>query len=403
MEAHTFLIQLVLILFSARLFGELAAYFKVPAVIGELVAGIIIGPSLLGLVAMSNPIHLLAEIGIILLLFEVGIETDVGKLSSAGMKALIVAACGVILPFVLGFITSYYFFNFSLLACLFIGSTLTATSIGITLRVLRDLKKQKSRESHIVIGSAVIDDIIGIILLAVLYEFSMSGEVNLWNAGKILLFVMLFFFISPILAKGVSKIIKKWNEKSDIPGLLPTTIIALILLCAWTADMLGAPALLGGFAAGLALSRQFSFPFASFLRSSKEFSLRIEEQMKPIVHLFTPIFFVAIGLSLDLKAIQWGSTFIWALSGSLLLAAIIGKLLSAFFLKGETFMMKLVIGTAMIPRGEVGLIFANIGLTAGILQGDVYAAVILVITVTTLVAPFALRWLYSLAPKSMVR
>ena len=192
MEAQTFLIQLVLILLSARLFGEVAAYFQVPSVIGELVAGIVIGPSILGLVEISNPIHLLAQIGIILLLFEVGIETDIGHLSSAGVKALIVAVGGVVLPFILGFLISFYFFDFSLLASLFIASTLTATSIGITLRVLRDLKKQNSHEAQIIIGAAVVDDIIGIVLLAVLYEFSISGEINFWHAGKVLLFIILF-------------------------------------------------------------------------------------------------------------------------------------------------------------------------------------------------------------------
>lgn len=394
MEAHIFLIQLVLILISARFFGEIAAYFKVPSVIGELVAGIIIGPSIFGLIEISNPIHLLAQIGIILLLFEVGIETDVGHLTSAGTKALIVALGGVTLPFILAILLSYYIFSFSLLASLFIASTLTATSIGITLRVLRDLKKQNTHEAQIIIGAAVLDDIIGIVLLSMLYEFSMSGEINLLSTAKVLLFILLFFFISPILAKGVSYVIKKWDEKSDIPGLLPTTIVSLILIFAWTAHFLGAPELLGGFAAGLALSRQFFFPFAVFLHESKEFSHRVEEQMKPIIHLFTPIFFVAIGLSLDLRSIDWGSSFIWVLSGSLTLVAIIGKLFSAFFLKGESRIKQLIIGTAMIPRGEVGLIFANVGLTAGVLKADVYAAIILVITFTTLVAPFSLRWLY---------
>lgn len=395
MEAHTFLIQLVLILLSARLFGEVAAYFKVPSVIGELIAGIVIGPSILGLIEISNPIQLLAQIGIILLLFEVGIETDIGHLSSAGVKAFILAVGGVILPSILGFFISYYAFDFSLLASLFIASTLTATSIGITLRVLRDLKKQNSHEAQIIIGAAVLDDIIGIVLLAMLYEFSVSGEVNFLSAGKVLLFILLFFFISPILAKAVSHIIKRWDEKSDIPGLLPTTIVSLILLFAWTAHFLGAPELLGGFAAGLALSRQFFFPFAVFLHESKDFSHRVEEQMKPIVHLFTPIFFVAIGLSLDLRTINWGSSFIWILSSSLVAAAIIGKLFSAFFLRGESRIMQLIIGTAMVPRGEVGLIFANVGLNAGVLRNDVYAAIVLVITITTLVAPFSLRWLYS--------
>ncbi len=397
MEPHTFLIQLVIILLSARLFGEIASYFKVPSVIGELIAGIIIGPSILGLIVISNPIQLLAQIGIILLLFEVGIETDIGNLSSAGGKALIVAFGGVILPCTFGFTLSYYVFDFSLLTSMFIASTLSATSIGITLRVLRDLKKQNSSESQIIIGAAVLDDIIGIVLLAMLYEFSISGEINLWSTIKVLLFIILFFLISPILAKGVAYIIKKWDERSEIPGLLPTTIVSLILLFAWIAHALGAPELLGGFAAGLALSRQFFFPFAAFLHESKEFSHRVEEQMKPIVHLFTPIFFVAIGLSLNLRSVNWESSFIWLLSGSLTIAAILGKLFSAFFIKEKNRLKQFIIGTAMIPRGEVGLIFANVGLNASVLKNDIYAAIVLVITITTLIAPFALRWLYSLS------
>ncbi len=395
MEASALLIQIVLILFSARLLGEAAAYFKFPAVIGELIAGIIIGPSVLGLIEMNDPLHLLAQIGIILLLFEVGIETDIGHLASSGMKALTVAVIGVSLPFLLGFCISYWLFHFSLLACLFIASTLTATSIGITLRVLRDLKKQNSHEAHIVIGAAVLDDIIAIVLLAMLYEFSASGAVHAWNAGKVFLFVLLFFALAPVLAKGVSFVIKKWDEKSNIPGLLPTAILSLILLLAWTAHLVGAPELLGGFVAGLALSRRFYFPFSPFLQETREFSRRVEEKMQPIVHLFTPIFFVAVGLSLNLRSINWESTFIWALSGALIIAAIIGKLFSALPLAGESRMKKWIIGTAMIPRGEVGLIFASIGLTTGVLKDDVYAAIILVIAITTLMAPLCLRWLYS--------
>lgn len=398
MEVHTFLIQLVIILFFSRLLGEIAAYFSIPAVIGELVAGIIIGPSILGLVEITNPIHLLAQIGIILLLFEVGIGTNIDKLSSSGGKALIVAFSGVFFPFVLGFFVSSYVFDFSLLASLFVASTLTATSTGITLRVLRDLKKQNSHEAQIVLGAAVFDDIIGIVLLAMLYEFSLNGEINLWNTGKVLLLIVLFSFVAPFLAKGVSTIIEKWDEKSDIPGLLPTTIVSLILVFAWGAYSLGAPELLGGFAAGLALSRRFSLPFVPLLHESKEFSLRVEKQMKPIIHLFTPIFFIAIGLSLDLRKIQWESTFIWMLSGSLLLAAL-GKLLSAICLKGESKMIKLIIGTAMVPRGEVGLIFANIGLNAGVLKCDIYTSLILVIIITTLVSPFFLRWLYNIVAR----
>jgi Kef-type K+ transport system membrane component KefB len=394
MEAHTFLIKLVLILFTARIFGEIANYFHAPTVIGELIAGILLGPSVFDAVELTPPIHLLAQIGIILLLFEVGIETDVGRLTSSGLKAVIVAIAGVALPFGAGLAVSYYIFHFSLLVSLFIGSTLTATSIGVTLRVLRDLKKHNSSESQVIIGAAILDDIIGIVFLAVLYEFSTSGVVNLWNAGKVFMYIALFFLIAPFAAKCISLTIKKWDEKSNIPGLLPTTIVSLILLFAWIAHELGAPELLGGFGAGLALSRQFFFPFATFLHETSEFSQKIENQMKPIIYLFTPIFFVAIGLSLDLTTIDWGSSFIWTITFALLIAAIIGKLLSGFLLKNESFRAKLIIGTAMIPRGEVGLIFANVGLVTGVFKNDTYAAVILVIGLTTVMAPFALRQLY---------
>lgn len=395
METHTFLLQLVVILLAARLMGEIAVYIKIPSVIGELCAGILIGPSVLGLIEINTPIHLLAQIGIILLLFEVGIETDFGRLTSAGVKSLTVAIGGVLMPFILGFPLCYYIFDLSILISLFIGCALTATSIGITLRVLRDLQKQTSNEAQIIIGAAVLDDIIGIILLSMLYEFSTSGEINLWNIGKVIFFISLFFLAAPLAAKIVSHVVKKWDEKSQIPGLLPTTIVSLILFFAWMAHLLGAPELLGGFAAGLAISRQFFFPFAALMHQSHEFSQRVEEQMRPIVHLFTPIFFVTIGLSLDLKNMNWNSTFIWMLGGALIIVAILGKLLSGFLLTGMKRISKFIVGTAMIPRGEVGLIFANIGLNAGVLKNDVYATLILVIAATTLLAPFSLRWLFA--------
>lgn len=400
MEAHTFLLQLVIILLSARIMGEIAAYFKIPAVIGELSAGILIGPSVLHLIEISSPIHLLAQIGIILLLFEVGIETDLGRLTSAGGKSLIVAVGGVVAPLILGFCLSYYLFNLSTLVSLFVGCTFTATSIGITLRILRDLKKQGSNEAQIIIGAAVLDDILGIILLSMLYEFSSSGQINLWNTGKVIFFISLFFLIAPLAAKVVSHVVKRWDEKSQIPGLLPTTIVSLILFFSWMAHLLGAPELLGGFAAGLALSRQFFFPFAAMMHKSEEFSHKVEQEMRPIVHLFTPIFFVTIGLSLELQKVDWGSPFLWNFGGILMFTAIIGKLFSGFLLTGMKRISKFIIGAAMIPRGEVGLIFANVGLSVGVFTQDVYATVIIVIAVTTLLAPFSLRSLFAKAEAS---
>ncbi len=399
MESHTFLIQLVLILFSARVVGEVAARFQIPSVIGELLAGVLIGPSVLGIAEATPSIQLLAQIGIILLLFEVGLDTDIGKLLSAGLKAFTVAVGGVILPLVFGFALGYYVFHFSMLASLFIGCTLTATSIGITLRVLGDLKKQSTHEAQVILGAAVLDDIIGIVLLSLLYEFSASGEVNLWHAGRVMLFILVFFITAPIAAKGVTAIIRRWESKSTIPGLLPTMIVSLILLFAWMAHQLGAPELLGGFAAGLALSRQFELPFAKFLNGPSEFPHRVHKAMLPIIHLFTPIFFVTIGLSLNLKDIDWGSPFIWSLTGLLLIVAILTKLAASLPLFSESRFSKMIIGTAMVPRGEVGLIFAEVGVKTGVLGNEVYASLILVIAITTLVAPFGLRWLYAKEPK----
>lgn len=394
MEAHVFLLQLVLVLFAARIMGELAAYFNVPSVIGELLAGVLIGPSLLGFVELTPSMSLLAEIGVILLLFEVGLETDVRKLLSRATQAITVAIGGMLFPLIAGFLISYYVFHFSLIPSLFIGSTLTATSIGITLRVLSDLKKHQGKEAQVIVGAAVLDDILGIVLLSLLYEFSTSGEVHLFNAGKVLIFIMVFFAVAPLAVKLISQTIRKWDEKSSIPGLLPTMIVSLILFFAWMAHKLGAPELLGGFAAGLALSRQFFFPFA-FLRETPQFTHRVEEQMRPIVHLFSPIFFVSIGLSLNLREIAWGSSFVWMLTGSLLVLAILGKLASGFLLRQESFLTKLIIGTAMIPRGEIGLIFASVGLSSGVLNDETYASLILVVAITTLIAPFALREIYA--------
>lgn len=394
MNIPDFFLQLVVILFTARVLGELATRLNIPAVIGELFAGVLIGPSLLNFIEPNDVIKLLAEIGIILLLFEVGLETDINKLIKTGFKPFIVAVGGVIIPLLLGFGLSYYFFQLSLLVSLFIGSTLTATSIGITMRVLTDLKQQASEEAQVVLGAAVIDDIIGIILLSTLYQFMDEGFVNLFDIGKILLFICLFLILAPIIAKLISTIIKYYEKRSEIPGLLPSTIVSLILLFGWFAYLVGAPVLLGGFAAGLALSKQFLLPFGKSFQLDAAFTKKVEEQMRPIVYLFTPFFFVSIGLSLNFHLINWHSSFIWLLASSMLVVAIIGKLASGFFLWKEKTWVKWAIGIAMIPRGEVGLIFAEMGLESKMFNNDIYAAMIIVIAITTIFTPFVMRLFY---------
>jgi Kef-type K+ transport system membrane component KefB len=398
MEAHTFFLVLLAILLSARILGELAARLGAPSVIGELAAGILLGPSLLGWIEPNTVIRLLAEIGIILLLFEVGLETDVMRLVRTGAKPVLVALGGVVLPAASGYALARHGFGMDLLPALFVAGTLTATSIGITVRVLTDLNRHQSEEAQIVLGAAVIDDVIGVVMLAFLYEFSATaGGVSLLNTGKVLLFIALFMVLAPIAAKGMAEVINRFEPASQIPGLLPTTVVALVLFFAWLAHAVGAPELLGGFAAGLALSRRFFFPMGLAIRTDPEFAHRLEEQLKPIVHLFTPIFFVTVGLSLNFRAIDWSSPFVWQFSLALFFVAVTGKLAAGFLIR-DALWRRTVIGLAMVPRGEVGLIFAELGRASGIFNNELYAALVIVIALTTLLPPFVMKWFYARRP-----
>jgi Kef-type K+ transport system membrane component KefB len=392
-EVHTFFLFLMIMLLTARLFAEVAARLQSPPVIGELLAGIVLGPSLLGWINPTEVIKLLAEIGIILLLFEVGLETDVRQLARTGTQSLIVATGGFALPFLLGYGLSRWVLELDILPSLFVGGTLTATSIGITVRVLSDLKRQASHEGQVVLGAAVLDDVLGVVLLALLYEFAVGGGISLANTAQVLFFITLFFALATPAAKLLSLIIYRFDSVSEIPGLLPTTIVALVLFFAWLAHTVGAPSLLGGFAAGLALSRWFSLPFGLAILTDADFAHRVEGQMKPIIHLFTPIFFVMVGLSLNLREIDWESPFIWLFSLSLVIIAVIGKVAGAMLIR-DSWHARLAIGMAMVPRGEVGLIFAELGRVSGIFDNEIYAGMVIVIALTTLLPPFAMKWFY---------
>ncbi len=395
METSEFLLQLLLILVVARAFAELATRGGVPAVLGELSAGLVLGPSVLGWVEAGGPVHFLAEVGIILMLFEVGLETDVGRLVRTGGRALIVATVGFLLPLGLGFLGAYFFFRYSALVSLFVGGTLTATSIAITVRVLSDLKRTSAPEGQIVLGAAVLDDVLGVILLALLYDFSVTQTVSLVAAGRVALFVGVFFLVAPFAAKAFSVVIQRLQGVSKTPGLIPTTIVSLVLGFAWLAHSVGAPELLGGFAAGLALSRRFFLPLGVLLHTDERFSQEIEAEMRPIVHLFTPIFFVYVGLNLDLGIVRWGSPAFWAFGSALFLAAVAGKLMAGALLIKERWAIRGIIGLAMMPRGEVGLIFAELGYETQVFDDQIYAALVMVIALTTLLPPFLMKWMYS--------
>ncbi|NPA52599.1 MAG: cation:proton antiporter [Aquificae bacterium] len=395
METHEFLLDLFMILVFARIFAEIFAYLKMPPVLGEVFAGIVLGPSFLDFVEVNEIIKILAEIGIILLLFEVGLETDMRKLQKEGMKSVIVAVFGAVFPFAVGYWVSHYVFGLSSIVSLFIGGTLTATSIGITIRVLKDLKKERTSVAQIVIGAAVLDDIIGVILLIILFDIAVTGQVNIERISRIIFLIAFFFTAAPVLAMLMSKIIHMYDrEFRRLPGFLPTIIVSLILFFAYISHLFGAPEIIGAFAAGIALSRRFFLPFGIALKADPHFTEKVENQMKPLIYLFTPIFFVTVGLSMNLKVIDFSSVQFWIFTVALLVIAVVGKIGGAFFLKNLSFLKKLIIGTSMIPRGEVGLIFAELGRTVNVFSNEVYASLVFVIIITTLVPPFVLKWLF---------
>jgi len=353
----------------------------------------------MGWVSLNDTIKLLAEIGIILLLFDVGLETDLRRLKESGWNAAVVAIGGFLIPLILGTAVSFYLFDLGLITSLFIGGTITATSIGITVRVLKDLKKNQSKEGEIVLGAAVLDDIFGVILLAILYDFSQSGEVNLLDTGRVFLFITVFFIIAPIAAKLMAVVIQKYDTQTNYPGLIPTSIISLVLFFAWLAHQMGAPEIIGGFAAGLALSRRFFLPFGAMIGEDRHFADKIEKQMRPIVLLFTPIFFVTVGLSVNMQEISWSQSHIWLFGGSIFFVSVLGKMLFPLFLKSLSVKKRVIVGLSMVPRGEVGLIFAEIGRTSGIFESETYAALIVVIVLTTMLPPLLIKSAYAKIPE----
>lgn len=408
MELHQFFLYLAIILIAARLFSEVAGRHGIPPVIGELLAGLLVGPSLLGWLSPDATMKLLAEIGIILLLFEVGMDTNLFRLARSGMKPIVVALAGFVLPFVLGYAASRWGFGLDNLVALFIGGTLTATSIGITVRVLDDLGRRRTDEAQIVIGAAVLDDILGVLALAFLYQFAVQHENSLASTGAVALYIVLFMLLAPLVAKVAGNIIDHYDRRAITPGLLVTMALSLILLFSWLAHAVGAPLIMGGFAAGIALSQHFRFNLLHRLRlsaldpwfaPSPQLAHRLEEQMRPLIHTFAPLFFVMVGISLNLNAVDWSSPRVWQLGGTLIAVALLGKLAAGFCIREPRF-RQVAIGLAMVPRGEVGLIFAQLGLNQGILNAESYAALLIVIALTTAVPPFLLKGLYRRAAPS---
>jgi Kef-type K+ transport system membrane component KefB len=380
MDISDLLIALLAIFAAAKLFGALAERIGQPAVLGEMIGGIVIGVSGLHLIDAHNSVlHVLAELGVVLLLFLIGLETDLHRLLSVGGASGAVAATGVVLPFAGGYGVGAWL-GYPITVSVFLGAALTATSVGITARVLSDLGHLKSDESQVVLGAAVVDDILGLVLLTVISAVAAGERLTVLGVTKIVAvafgFVALAVIIGSLLAPRLIALVTRVR----VGKALFFASIMFAFGLAYLADLAGSALIIGAFAAGLVLAKT-------------DRGRDIEHEVYDVAQFFIPIFFVSVGAAVDLKALspfQADTRQFFIIGVLLTLVAIVGKLLAGYAAFGRP-LRKLVIGVGMIPRGEVGLIFAQLGLSAGLLSAGLYSSVALMVMITTFVAPPTLR------------
>ncbi|HKE72179.1 MAG TPA: cation:proton antiporter [Acidimicrobiales bacterium] len=379
MDIATVLTDILVVLVAAKVAAEAAERLGVPAVVGEIVAGILVGPSVLGLVGDGDDVlRTLGEIGVILLLLEVGMEMDLAELGRVGRASLLVAAVGVACPMALG-IGAMHLVGAGGDTALFVGAALTATSVGITARVFGDLRALASVEARTVLGAAVADDVMGLVVLTVVVRLVTQGSVSAWSVAGIVGVAVGFIVLAGAAGLRVSgPLFQGIDRLARTPGTLVALALAFTLAFARLADAARLAPIIGAFLAGIALSRSSQAP-------------AIRRELAPVGHLFIPVFFLQIGIDADIAA--FGHAVVLRDAALLLAAAAIGKLVSplgAWGSPGD----KLLIGLGMLPRGEVGLIFATLGLQTGVIGDDLYAALLLVVLVTTLATPGMLKVRY---------
>jgi len=382
MEISNILLTLFYILVAAKIGGELAQRIKQPAVLGELIAGVVVGASVLGLVRENDFISILAQIGAIVLLFEAGITSEYESFMKVKLWAFIVAVVGVTFPFIFGYLVSYYS-GLGVIESVFIGATLTATSVGITVRVFQDLGKIKSREAQIVIGAAVVDDVIGLIILAAVIGIVSSGSFSLINVLRITGLAVAFLGGALLIGNIAAAPILKFIHQMRVRGVLFVFAFAFCLIMAFFSLAVGLAPIVGAFAAGLILSRT-------------EHQEHVENQVKPVADIFVPIFFIMMGAAVNVNLFNPfnpANHAVLMLAFMLFAVAAFGKILSGFSVFDK--LNKLVIGVGMIPRGEVGLIFAAYGLSHKVIDQQLYVALLIVIVLTTFITPPILKQLLS--------
>jgi len=414
------LLWLALILMSARLFAPLAQRIGFPAVLGELLLGVLLGNlSLFGVglfetIVRDPIIAFIAELGVIVLLLQIGLETRLADPVKVGARATAVGAVGIVIPFVLGaFVVGPWLLpGQAQNTYLFLGATLSATSVGITGRVFRDLGKLATPAARIVLGAAVIDDVLGLVILAVVTGLVEAGSVSIGEVLRIIAEAAIFLAGSIWLGRKIAPHSSRWLARLDAgPSMLFAQVLATGLALAWLAHAIGLAPIIGAFAAGLLFEPLFLKDFDTprivqeiepLMRDpagrglqdrllpilQKHTGHQHEQMIEPIGYFFVPVFFVLTGMQVDLRTLA--DPGIVAVALGVTAAAIAGKLAAGFFAGNAG---KWIVGWGMAPRGEVGLIFAMVGKRLGVMDDALFSVIVIMVILTTLITPPALTWL----------
>ena len=370
------LLDLAIVLVVAKVAAELAERVRVPAVLGEIIAGLALGPSVLGLVNPSDALKVLAELGVIVLLVQVGLEMDLVELRRVGRASLSVAVIGVVLPMGAGVVAGYALGE-TMNASLFLGAALAATSVGITARVFGDLHALSSTEARIVLGAAVADDVLGLIILTVVTRIVKDGSVDVASVLGTVALAVAFLTVSGIVGMFViPRLFGAIGSRAASPATIGVLAGAAAFGFAAAADAANLAPIIGACMAGIALGK---VPQRD----------RVVREFFVLGNLLIPIFFLQIGIDTD--AAKFFQAHVLWVATVLTVIAIASKMLASIGAVGTT-ANKLIIGIGMVPRGEVGIIFAAIGLQVGVFDEDLYAVVLLVVLVTTVITPPFLRW-----------
>lgn len=392
-------LSLALILVAAKVGGHLAAKAGQPHVLGELGVGVLLGNlSLAGYSGLDHlktdaSLDMLARLGVIVLMFQIGLESTVRQMMKVGVSSLVVATLGVIGPFALGWGVGVWLLpDAGVYAHIFIGAALTATSVGITARVLKDLGKSQTTEARIILGAAIIDDVEGLVVLAAVTGAVAAANAggSLSNAAVVWLIVKASAFLFGSLALGVylSPKLFALASRLDASGVLLAVGLAFCFTLAWLADRAGLAPIVGAFAAGLILEDP---DYRNFVERGEH---PLEHLIEPVAAFLVPVFFVVMGVRTDLGV--FANPDVLTLAAALTVAAVIGKQICGLGVVGKG-LDRLSVGIGMVPRGEVGLIFANIGLTLvvggqPVINQSIFSALVVMVIVTTVMTPPALKW-----------